>query len=118
MKLGFFVRLLEQIAILVSERGRKLANVEQVVRSSRNPSRPVHGQLSAGDDAAQMHVPQELLAPRVKDRRDPRSGAELSGRKVLQRRRSRLEEQGVDQSVVTGDQGIQVVGKGDNIVKV
>lgn len=61
------------------EQARENAHREKEVRAAVGPARTVGGSASAGDDAVDVGMVEQVLAPCVKDREEADVGTEILG---------------------------------------
>ena len=65
LQLAAFVRLPQPLQKLSAEHATENADWQEEAWTTGNPARPIGGEPSAGDDAMDMRVMQQILSPGV-----------------------------------------------------
>ena len=106
--------------ILRAKDRRQRPDGKEERRSTGDPPRAVRGQGAAGDQAVQMEVLRESLAPRVEDRGDPDRAAEVSrvAPEGEQRVGGRAKEERIDHARIALRERVEVVRQREDDVEV
>ncbi len=112
------VEFLKAIAELGPEHQGEGCDREEITRRDPSPALAVAGEAAAGDDAVQMIVRAQALAPGVQHGGDANLSAEALVAKGQQRGAGRGEEQVVERPAVLGDEGIEGMGQGKDDVEI
>src|SRR5664279_4530613 len=90
----------------------------EVVRSRRDPAAALQGWAAAADDAVQVVVVPQGLAPGVQDGGDPQLRAQVIPAEAQQRFSSTGKEQIVERLLVLPNQGVELVRQSEHQVEI
>ena len=108
----------ESVAVFGGEDHRERPDGKKVVGLDPAPELPVCGKPAAGDDAVQVVVVKQGLAPGVQDGGDTGPHAELVVRELQKRRAHALEEQRVEGAGVLCDERVERVREGEDDMEI
>ena len=113
-------RLVKPGEIFRAEHERQRADGKEKRRGTPDPPRAVRGQRATSHQAMQVEMLRQRLSPRVEDRGDPDRAAEMTGiaSKGQQRVGRGAEEEAVHHARISLREGIEIVGQGEDHVKV
>ena len=103
LQLSLFKELLQPIAILRAEHEGEHLDGKEIAAAHPAPLAAIRGEAAAGDDAVQVMMIQQGLAPGVQHGGDAQPRAELVLSELEQRRGPRLKEQRVQGAAVLRD---------------
>lgn len=118
LEFALVVERLESVAVFTAEDQRKSPHSEEVVGLESAPTPAVGGKSPAGDDAMQVVMVEEVLAPRVQDGGDARTHGELVAGELHERGAGRFEEQAVHGAGVLRDESVERVRQREDDVEV
>ena len=118
LKLLLGLKLLQTGAELAAEDRGERADGEEVLAPGADPARAVAGETAAGDDAVQMVMADQGLAPGVQDGRDAQLHAETVLAELEQGLTRGGKQERIKRALVLLDERVEHVGQGENQMEV
>jgi len=111
LKLAFRPSRFQKGEQLASEQAAEDVDGEEEFPPARDPARPVRGQAAGGNQAMQVGVKEQVLAPGVKHGEEADAGSQMSGigRNLQQRLGHGAKQQSVKAALILQRQGGQVL---------
>lgn len=118
LELSLLEELLKPVPELGAEDNRKGLDREQPLRTGGDPAFAVQGQPPSRDDAVQVIVVQEILAPAMEDGGDAEGGLEVVATKFEQGGRGTRKQKRIELLLVVLDERVQLVRESEHDVEV
>src|SRR6266446_1911756 len=112
------LELLQSRAELAAKDGGESAHRKEVLSRGADPARAVAGEAATGDDAMQMVMVQQRLAPGVQDGREPQLHAETVLAELQQGLAGRGKQERVERALVLLEERVEQVRQRENQVEV
>lgn len=118
LELVFGMELSEAVAVFGTEDNAQGFQIKEVTALGSAPVLPIGGEPTSADNAMEVIVVQDYLAPCVKDGGDAKFYSPLVAAKTQKRFTCRFKEQGVKGALILQDEGVEVMGQCEDHMEV